>query len=351
MDYNIIEKIGEGSYSSVYKIKIKENSYAMKKINMIRLTRNQKTYLLSELKILSEHKSSYIIKFYKALIHDNSLNIIMEYTPHGTLDNFMKINLLTNEVIWKFFAQLCAAVLYLHKNNIIHRDIKSANILIDINNNIKLIDFGVSKIMNSYMKFTKSFVGTPLYMSPELFKNVLYDSKIDIWALGIILYQMTHASKLPFECKSFEQLKIHINHPKIEFHSTILRSFKNIIIKCIDASPHKRIKLDVLISHKNIKIYLNNKDIKIKNHINQIDNIPLHNSDWNKILKNIPNKLNIVPVNEIVVDNIKKKDDISKNELQELNERLLDIISEKCIEIEELNVENEKLKKELYSNK
>ena len=155
---------------------------------------------------------------------------------------------------------------------------------------------------------------------------------------------MTHASKLPFECKSFQQLKIHINHPKIEFNTTILRSFKNIIIKCIDASPHKRIKLDVLISQKNIQVYLNSKDIKIKNHINQIDNIPLHNSDWNKILKKIPNKLNNIPVNKIVVD------DIPKNELQRLNEQLLDIISEKCIEIEKLNVENEKLKKQLYNN-
>jgi len=342
MNYDIIEKIGEGSYSYVYKIKIKEKMYAMKKINMIGLTRNQKKYLLSELKILSEHRSSYIIKFFKALIHDESLNIIMEYTPHGTLDNFMKNNDLKNEVIWKFFSQLCAAVLYLHKNNIIHRDIKSSNILIDQYNNIKLIDFGLSKILNNYMKYTKSFVGTPLYMSPELFKNVLYDSKIDIWALGVVLYQMTHESKLPFECKSFQEIKININSPNLIFNTTILQSFKKIILKCIEPSSYKRIKLDILISHKNIRVYLNNKDIKIKNHINQIDNIPLNNSDWNKILKNIPNKLNNVPVNEIILE------DIPKYELETLNQQLLDIISKKCKEIEELSVENEKLKKQLY---
>ena len=345
MNYDIIEKIGEGSYSTVYKIKISNDEYAMKKINMVRLTNNQKKYLISELKIISEHKSAYIINFFGALIHDEHLNIIMEYTKNGTLDNFMKNQKLNNNFIWRLFAQLCAAVYYLHKNNIIHRDIKSSNILIDNNNNIKLIDFGVSKILNNYMKYTKSFVGTPLYMSPELFKKVLYDSKIDIWSIGIVLYQMTHESKLPFECNNFQDLKLIINSPKIIFNSTLLTEFKNIIIKCIQPCPYKRMKIETLVSLKNIKQHLTQNDLKVYKVIRQVDKVPLNNSDWNKILKKLPNKLDkqsiVKTVNYDVFQNY------SKYELMKLNQRLLDIVTEKNKEIQKLNEENNKLKNHL----
>ena len=197
--YQIVKQIGEGACSKVYHITHQKRDYAMKKVNLTGITNNQKKYLLSELKIISEHNSSFIIKFYNAFVQDDCLCIIMEYCSKGTLGNHIKQNNLTNDKIWKYFAQLCGSIMYLHNNNIIHRDLKSANILVDSNDNIKLIDFGVSKILNNYMKFTKSFVGTPYCMSPELLKNAFYDHKTDIWALGIILYQMTHNGKIPFQ--------------------------------------------------------------------------------------------------------------------------------------------------------
>ena len=347
MNYDIINKIGEGSYSTVYKIKIDNDEYAMKKINIVGLTNNQKKYLLSEIKIISEHKSAYIIKFFGASIHDDHLHIIMEYTEHGTLDNYMKINKLNNNITWKFFGQLCAAVSYLHKNNIIHRDIKSSNILIDNNSNIKLIDFGVSKILNTYMKYTKSFVGTPLYMSPELFKNVLYDSKIDIWSLGIVLYQMTHESKLPFECKNFQELKIQINTPKIVVNNNILPEFKTIILKCIQSSPHKRIKIETLMSLKGVKQYLTKHDLKFYKNIHQIDKVPIHHNDWENIMKKLPTKLKKPTVQEKQCELLKNH---SKFELIKLNERLLHIVTEKNKEIQKLNIENNELKIKLCNN-
>jgi len=201
--YQIVKQIGEGAYSKVYHVTYQKQNYAMKKVNLTGITNNQKKYLLSELKIISEHNSNFIIKFYNAFVKDDNLCIIMEYCSKGTLEKHIKTHL-SNEKIWKYFSQICGSIMYLHNNNIIHRDLKTANILIDTEDNIKLIDFGVSKILNNYMKFTKSFVGTPYCMSPELLKNVFYDHKTDIWALGIILYQMTHNGKNPFHCKNVD---------------------------------------------------------------------------------------------------------------------------------------------------
>jgi serine/threonine protein kinase len=350
MDYVIIDQIGKGSYSSVYKIKVNNKEYAMKKIEIFDLTSNQKIYILNELKIISKHKCAYIIKFYHAFIQENSINIIMEYSSNGTLDDYMKKNILDNATILKLFSQLCAATSYLHKNNVIHRDIKSSNILIDKENNVKLIDFGVSKILHKYMKFTKSFVGTPLYMGPELFKNVMYDCKIDTWSIGIVLFQMTHNTKLPFECKTFEELKLKINSPNIKYDKTILPLFKHIITKCIQPLPQKRIKLDALLSYKEIKEKLNVKKVNVEPHIYQVEKIPLHKDDWRNFLTHLPNHFkenDDSEENDDGEENNYKSTLLkthSKHYLIKLNQRLLDIITEKNKELEKLNKE---LKKQL----
>ena len=346
MSYSIIKQIGEGTYSKVYHIQYNDKDYAMKKINLSGITSNQKKYILSELKIVSGHNSNFIIKFYNAFIQEDNLCIVMEYCSKGTLENHIKNKKLTNETIWKYFSQLCGGVSYLHANNIIHRDLKSTNILIDSNDNIKLIDFGVSKILNNYMKFTKSFVGTPYCMSPEILKNVFYDHKVDIWALGIILYQMTHNGKIPFSCKNFDQLRDKINRCKFEIDLSVNGSFKVIIQKCIQSSPHKRIKLDVLIKHSEIKKHIPNKNVIKK--INQIEKIPNYEDEWKAIVKKIPNNLPILSSDTEKnkhQTNLDFMEHYSKDNLIHLNTRLIDTVVEKNIIIAQLQKQISDLKK------
>ena len=344
--YQIVKQIGEGKFSKVYHVTYQNKDYAMKKVNLSGITNNQKKYILSELKIISEHNSSFIIKFYNAFVKDDNLCIVMEYCSKGTLDSHIKKKQLTDETIWKYFSQLCGSILYLHNNNIIHRDLKPDNVLVDSHDNIKLIDFGVSKILNNYMKFTKSFVGTPYCMSPEIIKNVFYDHKTDIWALGIILYQMTHKGKIPFQSKEIDQLKEKISTCKFDVAPTVNGAFRIIIQKCIQVSPHKRIKLELLVKHTEIKKHLKGQSKSFQK-INQIDSVPNYEQEWINIVQKIPNKTPPpkTPVEKRTREyNLEFMQHYSKDNLINLNTRLIDIMTEKNMIIFELHKEIKELK-------
>ena len=346
INYEIKEQIGKGLYSKIYKVQVDATNYAMKKVCLNNITRNQKKYLLSELKILSEHTSPFLIKYYDSFVKEESINYIMEYCKKGTLQNIIKYDKLSNEYIYKYLAQICFGVKYLHDQKIIHRDLKSSNILIDQHNNVKIIDFGVSKILNDYMTYTKSFVGTPYNMSPELFKHSFYDNKIDIWAIGIILYEMTHR-KMPFECKTLLKLQEKITIGKYQMNEFILTEFKNIITKCLQVAPYRRLRLNDVLKLSNIRKY-KPKQTEVFQKIKQIDNIPNITNEWKNILNNIPNKIPQTK-SENKSKQIRKWNcdfmkNYSKDNLVHLNSKLIDIICEKDKQIKELKDELQKRK-------
>ena len=334
INYQIKEVLASTQYSDVYMIEYDNKNYAMKKINLLLIPLKQKKYLLSELNILSEHKCKYLVKYYNTFVQDDHICIIMEYCSKGTLESVIKQSNTSVENIWKYTAQICSGLKYLHTNNIIHRDLKCSNIMIDSQNNIQIIDFGVSKILNNYMKYTKSFVGTPYNMSPEIIKNVFYDYKIDIWALGIIIYQMTHNNKLPFMAKSIDKLNEKITLAKFNINHQVLPIFQTMIKKCIQVSPHRRIKLDVILRMQNIKKHLD-KDINVNKQktIKQINKVPQHQVEWNSIVNN----LEVRPYTPITQTNqAQRKTSIysfmehySKDNLVRLNTKLIDVICEK----------------------
>ena len=192
------------------------------------------------------------------------------------------------------------------------------------------------------MKFTKSFVGTPYCMSPEILRNVFYDHKVDIWALGIILYQMTHNGRVPFQCKTIDQLREKINNSKFIIDECVYGSFRVIIQKCLQISPHKRIKLESLIKHIEIRKYLKGHCKNYKK-INQIDKIPTYENEWMNIVKNIPNNLPQQQKTQVekrsIKNNVEFMKNYSKDNLVHLNTRLIDVIVEKNIIISKLEKE------------
>lgn len=343
MNYDLKELLGKGKFSNVYRIVYDRKEYAMKQIELSNITNAQKRYIMSELKILASHNSDYIINFYKAFLADEKLCIIMDYCGNGTLKKYIQTHKnISPVVIWKFFSQICCGLSYIHKNNIIHRDLKSENILIDSFNNIKIIDFGVSKILNNYMTFTKSYVGTPYCMSPEILRNVYYDSKVDIWSLGIILYELTH-NKLPFICKTMEELVQKVTSNQYVCNSNTHAGFRVIIERCLQASPHKRIKLDVLLKHSEIKKYLEVDKKKKQNTIKQIDKLPQMLSDWENIIKEYPNKIKQKPKTPQMLNALSFMDHYSKENLIYLNGKLIDEIVNKNIIIDNLKNELRRL--------
>lgn len=174
-----------------------------------------KNDIMQEAKILESLNHPNIIHF-KELIIDNQneyLHIVMEYADGGDMNQKIKMQKgkhFTESQILNWFSQICQAIKYLHETKkIIHRDIKSSNIFLTRSNQIKLGDFGIAKCLNKSMGKAYTVVGTPYYFSPEIINNEPYDFKSDIWALGILLYEMCML-KLPFDSNNIAQLYIKI---------------------------------------------------------------------------------------------------------------------------------------------
>jgi serine/threonine protein kinase len=141
-----------------------------------------------------------VIRFYDEFVDDEMLHIVMEYAPFGTLkQNLAKMHgfIPESSVAWILF-NIISGLDFLHQQKILHRDVKSDNIFIGHNHVPKVGDFGVAKRLNSAQPMAVSVVGTPLYLSPELCNGEPYNTKSDIWAFGVLVYEVCSKGRLPF---------------------------------------------------------------------------------------------------------------------------------------------------------
>ena len=211
-NFEILEKLGEGSYSTVYKVKRKIDNqiYALKKVKLLNLKEKEKKNSLNEVRLLASIKSNYVISYKEAFFDekDSTLGMVMEYADNGDLHKKI-IEHKNNKKyfdeieIWKIFIQLVKGLKALHDLQILHRDLKSANVFLFKNGLAKLGDLNVSKVAKKGLGYTQT--GTPYYASPEIWKDLPYDNKSDIWSLGCVLYEMI-TLHTPFRAKSMEEL-------------------------------------------------------------------------------------------------------------------------------------------------
>ena len=206
-DYIIEERLGVGSYGTVYKVRKKNSNqlYVIKQISLLGLGDQQKNEYKLEASLLSSINSNYVVKYYTSFEETNNLNIVMEYCNGGDLFQFLEEkkktkHLLSENLIWELFIKMILGLSAIHKMKILHRDLKSQNIFLTKNLEVKIGDLGVAKQLNQ-TNFAKTFIGTPYYLSPELCSEKPYNYKSDIWAIGCILYELC-TYKHPFNAKS-----------------------------------------------------------------------------------------------------------------------------------------------------
>ena len=207
-NFEIISKLGEGAYSTVFKVKRKIDNqiYALKKVKLSNLNDKEKTNSLTEVRILASVKSKYVISYKEAFFDekDSTLGIVMEFADNGDL--YQKIiehkrqkTYFEETEVWNIFIQLVKGLKSLHDLRILHRDLKSANVFLFKNGLAKLGDLNVSKVAKRGLGYTQT--GTPYYASPEVWKDLPYDNKSDIWSLGCVLYEMITLHP-PFRAKN-----------------------------------------------------------------------------------------------------------------------------------------------------
>ena len=258
--FEIIDKLGDGAYSVVYKVKRKQdnNIYALKKVKLKGLSEKEKQNALNEVRILASVKSNFVISYKEAFIdeEESSLCLVMEYADKGDLyqkiTQFKKMGCLIEEIdVWRIFIQMTKGLKALHDLKILHRDLKSANIFLFSDGSAKIGDLNVSKVVCKGLGYTQT--GTPYYASPEVWKDQPYDSKSDIWSLGCVTFEML-ALRPPFRAENMEKLYnkvIRGQYGKIsERYSD---DIKEIIKFMLKVNPKERPSCAQILSHELVK--------------------------------------------------------------------------------------------------
>ncbi len=236
-NYKIIEKIGKGSFGIVYKAKrINEPLiYVIKQISLNGLTDFQINQVKTEAKILSLIKSNYVVKYYDSFFENGDLNIVMEYCDNGDLCNYLSKQKqpLKEDLIWQMFIKITLGLTAIHKMKILHRDLKTLNIFLKKDMEIKIGDLGVAKELNQ-ASFASTIIGTPYYLSPEMCEDKPYNQKSDVWALGCILYELC-TYRHPFNASNHGALILKILNadpdPILAIYSSKLQKLVNQILE------------------------------------------------------------------------------------------------------------------------
>ena len=307
-NYKQIKLIGKGSYGSVFQVQKISNQkiYALKKIKSPQFNdKYEITNLVNELKILCFHECDYLLKCCDIFYKNKYIHIVTNYAKYSDLsvylDKFKKNNKkLLEKNIWLIFIKTCYGIQYLHDNNIIHRDLKPANILLDENNSILISDFGISKIIKN-QPFFKTVIGTPYYISPEMYNNIKYDNKIDIWALGCILFEMATLS-VPFHGNNIKSLKKniikgHFNDDKLNYYSP---DIKHMISLMLNKNYYSRPSIHDIIHSPIFKKHETELNLHYSyKHSNTIINklqhdivLPKYSNEWKNVIQHIDNHNN-----------------------------------------------------------
>jgi serine/threonine protein kinase len=220
--------LGRGSFAKVFPGIYKDNLIAIKIITIKHLEKAIALQLERELqviKILQSCPHKNIVSYYKIFQLDDKMIICMELCSGGELTKYIKIGL-DLETVKNYFSQILDGYRHLLELNIVHRDIKSANLLLSQDKKtIKFIDFGLSKIFSTDLNQT--ICGSPLYMAPEVLDNQDYNSKSDIWSLGVLLYEMVYGHTPFHQCTVIKTLKQTVQRNQIVYPE---KSTKNLYI-------------------------------------------------------------------------------------------------------------------------
>ena len=257
------QELGSGSYGRVYLIKHNKTNeeYALKVIDKKKLMQmyGRIDIIKNEINIHSKLSHENIIRLYNVYEDENSINLILEYAKNGNLYELLSQpenkKGLDEQRAFDYFIQVVNAVYYLHQNNIIHRDIKPENILIGKKGLLKLCDFGWAKELT--LENRSTFCGTVEYMAPEIVGSENYDFGVDIWSLGILLYEMVIGHS-PFKAKNMKSVILNIKSHDLTYEKPLSHECRNLIEKILNINPQKRLKIKDILEHPFVKKYSNN---------------------------------------------------------------------------------------------
>ena len=254
-DFTILKELGAGSYGRVILVqhKITQAKYAIKcidKRNKVNI--EEKPYFRREIEIMYRVHHPNVVKLFGHFEDNKYCYFIMEYIPGGNVYNLVPKNGVRTvpiQTIASIMKDVISAVYFLHHMSppIIHRDIKPENVVLDQNMKAKLTDFGWSNYMQGDMKRT-TVCGTPVYLAPEIINNRGHDEKVDIWCIGVLLFELLTGIS-PFQGFDVQSIKYNINRLNIAWQKNMDRDAVDLIKRILKYNPEERISLENMLLH------------------------------------------------------------------------------------------------------
>lgn len=254
--YTVIRKIGEGSFGECFLCCDKRTGQhiVIKELSMedMQDTEIQNTERESAILLTMDHPN--IVRGIESFKEDGFLYIAMTYCEHGELTSLIKKHHKSQmhfeeAKILRWIAQLASALWYIHSRGLIHRDLKSQNIFLDQDLNVHIGDFGIARTINPG-SMASTFIGSPLYMSPELIQGTSYNSQSDMWSLGCMIFEML-CLKTAFQAKNINTLIMKIVSGKVpELPGIYSSKLRDLCLNLLSQVPEQRMTAAQLCAHE-----------------------------------------------------------------------------------------------------
>ena len=254
-DFTLLKELGVGSFGRVLLVqhKITQAQYAIKAIDKRNKDNIEESpYFRREIEIMYRIHHPNVVKLFGHFEDNTYCYFIMEYIPGGNIYSLCPKNgipLISTQMVASLIKDVISAIYYLHHMNppIIHRDIKPENVLLGEGNVAKLTDFGWSNYMQGYSKRT-TVCGTPIYLAPEIINNTGHDEKIDIWCIGVLMFELM-TGQPPWKGDDITTLKYNIRRLKINWPKNMDPDARDLITKILRYIPEERISLRGMLMH------------------------------------------------------------------------------------------------------
>ena len=334
-DFTVIRQLGSGSFGHVVLAQhnMTQVQYAIKVIDKRnKVNIKEMPYFIREIEIMYRVHHPNVVKLFGHFEDNNFCYFIMEYIPGGNIYSLVqRLRPVSLKGIASIMKDVISAVYFLHHMSpkIVHRDIKPENVLLDQQNRAKLTDFGWSNYMQGNMKRT-TVCGTPVYLAPEIINNTGHDEHVDIWCIGILLFELI-VGRPPFSGETEQIIRYNIMKMRINWPDNIDRDAADLISRILKYNPEERISLEQMLLHPFFTKFFPNaisslikpdKSIQYSVFIVSKDNPltwnPIYNQNNNSIRIESYENNNYSPVNQNNYNDLYQKYENLKKEYNDL---------------------------------
>ncbi|KAJ2336597.1 Protein kinase [Coemansia sp. RSA 2681] len=251
--YSKVKKIGQGASGNVYMAKSIRTGelVAIKQMDLAKQPR--KELLVNEILVMKESSHPNIVNYIESfLLNSSDLWVVMEYMEGGALTDVIDNNKMSEVQIATVCREVCRGLSHLHMQDIIHRDIKSDNVLLGEDGQVKITDFGFCAKLSEQRSKRATMVGTPYWMAPEVVKQKPYGPKVDVWSLGIMVIEMIESEPPYLDEEPLKALYLIATNgtPALKHPETLSRELKGFLAECLCVDVQSRATMEELLSQE-----------------------------------------------------------------------------------------------------